>query len=186
MRKIKIKNGVKESRLFGFKKGNVILTTKSMLFNDLTVTVRGGKVLVYNIKTKKFLRPQKSNYYTKTSKTYQLIYENDSTSNKECAAKETMQDSKTKESTNTKKLGLKKSTYKKTNSKRQTITKQKGEVRPNKDIQKNIQVQVCQGLETSPSLRVSQYIHIKEDVKRTIIKKKRTAHQYQMCITLIL
>ena len=75
MRKIKIKNGVKESRLFGFKKGNVILTTKSMLFNDLTVTVRGGKVLVYNIKTKKFLRPQKSNYYTKTSKTYQIIAE---------------------------------------------------------------------------------------------------------------
>ena len=70
----KYENGVKVSRVYKFKNSTVIVNTKGMLFNYLTVSRRGRYLLVFNQTTKKYLRPVSPDYYKKSSKTYKLVY----------------------------------------------------------------------------------------------------------------
>ena len=72
--KNKYGNGVKVSRVYKFKNSTVIVNTKGMLFNYLTVSRRGRYLLVFNQTTKKYLRPVSPDYYKKSSKTYKLVY----------------------------------------------------------------------------------------------------------------
>lgn len=72
--KNKYENGVKVSRVYKFKNSTVIVNTKGMLFNYLTVSRRGRYLLVFNQTTKKYLRPVSPGYYKKSSKTYKLVY----------------------------------------------------------------------------------------------------------------
>jgi hypothetical protein len=72
--KNKYENGVKVSRVYKFKNSTVIVNTKGMLFNYLTVSRRGRYLLVFNQTTKKYLRPVSPDYYKKSSKTYKLVY----------------------------------------------------------------------------------------------------------------
>ncbi len=72
--KNKYENGVKISRVYKFKNSTVIVNTKGMLFNYLTVSRRGRYLLVFNQTTKKYLRPVSPDYYKKSSKTYKLVY----------------------------------------------------------------------------------------------------------------
>jgi hypothetical protein len=72
--KNKYENGVKVSRVYRFKNSTVIVNTKGMLFNYLTVSRRGRYLLVFNQTTKKYLRPVSPDYYKKSSKTYKLVY----------------------------------------------------------------------------------------------------------------
>ena len=72
--KNKYENGVKVSRVYKFKDSTVIVNTKGMLFNYLTVSRRGRYLLVFNQTTKKYLRPVSPDYYKKSSKTYKLVY----------------------------------------------------------------------------------------------------------------
>lgn len=72
--KNKYENGVKVSRVYKFKNCTVIVNTKGMLFNYLTVSRRGRYLLVFNQTTKKYLRPVSPDYYKKSSKTYKLVY----------------------------------------------------------------------------------------------------------------
>ena len=72
--KNKYENGVKVSRVYKFKNSTLIVNTKGMLFNYLTVSRRGRYLLVFNQTTKKYLRPVSPDYYKKSSKTYKLVY----------------------------------------------------------------------------------------------------------------
>ena len=72
--KNKYENGVKVSRVYKFKNSTVIVNTKGMLFNYLTVSRRGRYLLVFNQTTKKYLRPVSPDYYKKSSKNYKLVY----------------------------------------------------------------------------------------------------------------
>ena len=72
--KNKYENGVKVSRVYKFKNSTVIVNTKGMLFNNLTVSRRGRYLLVFNQTTKKYLRPVSPDYYKKSYNTYKVVY----------------------------------------------------------------------------------------------------------------